>query len=1502
MATPTNMLLQYGGAINQDTYNQFINGKPLDFNGHSVRLIDGDTINVDGQSIRFKGGDTYETKFNPRTKVMPSGEELAKGTKAKHVTARQLLSNATEIQPTGESNNGRILAWLNVTDPNKTVQDFKILDKNLEGGYAKVYTGRGTTQEEIQREQNLVNGISLIVNKVAQRNPAVVRLANPSATMSFKTGSDIETQVDMSNMKIMNDAEKEALKKKYEDFDSPSKYLLGIQQLVNKAIGEGIVGKVLPDSIVKKAKDAYEYNEKELKNLKDFGTQRLQGTSLLTASQVAPEVALEIGALIPIAGQVGKGMQLVGLADKLLKAGRAGKVASEAVKWGTAEVPLTYLLGEQEHLGERVAFSAAGAGAIEGIIQGAGAMASKIRGRASDIRANTDEAILDSSVPIAEVTGKNIVEDIGSRANTVKDDFVQTADFSDTNSRFMQQLNSGKYDSWSPEYSTSVSQRKSSLIDDLLSSAENANDINKLTKLNQQAKTVLQENKSMFERFGVGDANKIAEQEARIINIQKTIDDISGQIKKREEYDATHEIYDDSKHLKLIDNDLSKIKNSSFRESIKNYFNEAVNGSTSSMFKLNEIANKYNNNAIKNIVSKVQEAMEFRDKKLVTNPEPKIAQDLDALDSPKIEINAKPVDSIPATSVVENKAISEANRGAGYRHEEPNANFFDDSEYFIGSEVTKNKVGSGSGKASAFQASKNQALKKDINTIVSHLIDSVAGYVSDIAKSLYQRPHIKSAIDAGLDIAGEAKKTLSQLADKNKLTKEIKESFQAGDESLSSYARNLKSSTEDTMFSRIYNKLAAMAAFNEKNSVSIGNNIRSFLKDMMKDLPNGGKPLREAFTKHVIYTDYQAIEHLGFKSMADVRNFIKDNLAIYKQFGNEIRQAALALKDKKYMQSKYFHDNAYSIAKTKYDVPEDSLVKKIDELISAKALTEKDLNYINQYSKEPWFKEMMQMQKSFTHQSDSIFATSPQNKLKGYYKEIYNDNPYYYEFDGKGYTKILKGAMRPEYVKGALPIKSEKRGIGSKIDSKWNDDLSRKTPEELARMEEAGYKITRDIKGNPVNAHLVLSEADRVNLLRKNFDAADIISSSYQSLYKKLGNRKLVEYLKSNEGKEILKYVKQPTDGSAVVVPTGWSKLSDREIALLDRGIRPGKGQELLVPSDFKHMLIGNEAFGFTERASMQNLLHTVLRDATSHFKHQVIIANPAAYMVSFVSSITAAMREGVPFKQIIADFKEARKLYTELRKDVGELHIRQSKGLDTKAIEKKLDSNLLWKMMENGSGMTMIHDFRSFLGERSFSHSFVNDKLKILYNKMGQQKENPLWFKDLIGLEDGTRGGEIASKAMAQIDVMGRYTIVKDQLAKGKTIRQATEYADSLFGNSNKILPRVLQFVDSVPIMPFAGWAFRVFDGNVKAVKENFVESLGIYLILKSMSAMTGYNMDRGDAVTVPLAPIDTVNRFDAGRNFEQLNPFHPMPYMGTAEKLLTESNPLGLFYNKGI
>lgn len=779
---------------------------------------------------------------------------------------------------------------------------------------------------------------------------------------------------------------------------------------------------------------------------------------------------------------------------------------------------------------------------------------------------------------------------------------------------------------------------------------------------------------------------------------------------------------------------------------------------------------------------------------------------------------------------------------------------------------------------------------RDANKAIAHGIDQATNKVVDVAKTVSNVPAIKELSGKVSGVGKVIRDTLKEVSDTIPPVKQFTDALKAGDESLASAYKNLTSDISNDYLVKVYNKLSALTANMQKGSSEIAALTRGFTKQLMKDMSDGGKGLRESFTRHYLHTDYNAIKHLNIDSMEDVAKEIASREPVYLKASAEIEQGAKALKDRGEMNSNKYHNNAESIAKAK-GITEPSEIRAIDELISLKALEPKDLEFIAKHKNDDWFRVMQAQAETLHNKSRELFESQNQehNLVKGYYKEVYGKDNYIHEYDSSGRdvtkdmgtiktvfgldTKIpanLKLAQEAERVKGAVPLNAQKGTIGSKaIDAK---DV---TPE----MDMSNYRAIRNKDGSIRQYNRVLDEERRATELNKNYDASDILADSFQSLYKKSGTDYISNWLK-NDGKDIFHIGSKDKP-----IPDGFTKLSDKEISLLPKELR---GEVVAVPADLKHVMMGNAAMGATEKASLQNVLHNVMREAGQHFKHNVVIANFNAYITNYVGGVASCLREGMTPMEIHRTFKEGNRLYTSMRSDINRMLYAETVG--NKALSKKiltrLNDNPLWLMRNEGMAFTMIHDYLSHSGNRSMSHDMAETLLDKIQDGLGRRI---LDRKDAYNLEDGTKGGELASLGMSKIDVMSRYSIAMKHLEKnGKSITdkdaltEAVNYSNSIFGNSNKVVPRIVQYLDDMSIVPFGSWMFRVLAGNMKANKENMAQTLGIYVTMKTLGAGMGmHKISNGDPTTIPMNPAKAINRFgQTNLVTDVLNPFHPPQY----------------------
>jgi hypothetical protein len=268
--------------------------------------------------------------------------------------------------------------------------------------------------------------------------------------------------------------------------------------------------------------------------------------------------------------------------------------------------------------------------------------------------------------------------------------------------------------------------------------------------------------------------------------------------------------------------------------------------------------------------------------------------------------------------------------------------------------------------------------------------------------------------------------------------------------------------------------------------------------------------------------------------------------------------------------------------------------------------------------------------------------------------------------------------------------------------------------------------------------------------------------------------------------------------------------------------------------------------------------------------------------------------------REIASAFKESNALYRSMRSDLKQYYKLLSRGEDTSAVEAKLNNNLMFKMRQEGLSLTMVHDYLAHSGNRSVTHDFAEAGIQKMFKAFGKDVHHPLGLKDKLGLEDGTYGGEIASLIMGRIDAMGRFAIAKDLIKKGKPMDEAVNDANSIFGNSNKITPRMVQFADQMMFVPFGTWMYRVFAGNMKANKENMAQALGTYTMFKYLSAKIGYNLSSGDSTQIPMNPANAASRYSFGNQVGVLNAFHPLPYMEQVKKLYDTGNPMDVLFSR--
>lgn len=1754
MAGEAKILLQYNQPVTQQSYNDFVSGKPTNFNGHIVRILDGDTINVDNapRNIRLSGGDSYEVERHSRQTTsgvqISSPEENRLGDKARHIAARMLLSNNVLLSaPTGESRN-RDIKSATVIDPNKTLKPFNILDPQLSGGYATpafLKNEVNNNLEELRRQNILAGGKdgSAVVRKFMpnlssdQYRNRFNELTSSKTNLAVVGGShEVISNIENRNPRIASIANASFIKSTQQEIDtarynyeyhtSLNKLGIGAMQIVNKAIGKGIIGSLLRSGdeptaasrLADSANEAYIQNEKILDDTRQYRNKIGIGTGALTASEIAPEIASELATAIPIAGQIGKISAIANLANK----GKLGAIAAEGLKWGGAEVPASYLLGNQDHLGERVAMGAAGGVVGEGLIQGgkalfkkAGELKEKIPvGKTSeDVKAGEYEPRVNTPEMTPEASTINEVPKVDTNTPEIPvvekkpvsepNKYVVTTETGTTNSEFMKKLNSGGFDNLGEEKLINLLESKLSKIsgdaglfqskkmkdfrktvneeayalaarmnklgikhesvDELVGNLKYDYDMyydeflrsfqkntpeevgkyySNMFKADSNVKQAFDDAVSEFRKSstpkaepeintadGSGGATapqaevksldiedfmdtkqppmQIREQLAKVEAKKAFEDAVSNDIKTYQQYvsDFTnidnilnnngdviaHDIHIEKELKKLFKNyskeseslteDIKKlhdIKDVSLFDKTKSSFidiykdlnspadflkiiksDKTVNKEQRLLAsKLYSLSKQYSDikvdktfsandssAAVFDRLSRTIRFGEYIDNHIVMHEIAHsvtvdflgVAEDMIKRGiSNDFTASYKRLNSIMEQTkqllYIENKFTNSGTYGFNNIYEFV-AEAFSNQEFqaMLKSVELKNSsvtiwdkfvkvlksifkiehdndalsevlsISSRSSKDMSKNARelirtdnslalKKKLTTKEINKGIADIIDMGTDHVVGSVKKMLEEPHIKSLVDSGLDIGKAARDTISKTLDKSKFGRDFKERFSMEGESIESIFKNLTSDIDTTLRGQMFNKMIAVGKKGETESIQVGDFIRANSKQLMKDMPEGGEPLRKAFTKHYLHTDFQAIDKI-VKSFDDVVNYLKENRSLYNQFKKEIDQAALALKDRGAMNSKHYYNNAEAIAKTK-GIKDPDIIEKIDKLISMKALTKEDLDFILANRNQSWFNDLAEKAQEASNLSKSLFEKDPHNYMKGYYKEVYGKDLYSHEFDITGKdTKTWKFLERPEYVKGALPVNAVKKPIGAEVTTAkaLNSADASTRAEALDALRSAGkVRVVRDAQGKPLSYHKVLNEERRATELNKNYDAADILASTYQSILKKHGVNDLVKYIKEETGDTFISY--KPKEGF-VRMPQSEAVLLPKEL----RGeFKDGK-YEIYLPKDLKHQLIGNQAIGYTERASLLNGFHRFMNDASSHFKHNVIITSFRSYFVNELGGWTAALRQGMSIGEIRGYLKELSGQTKQMRQLQNQYFQALTSGKDVTKIEAKLRSIPLVQMRDEGLSLTMIHDYMAHSGNRSVSHDLAETGLEKLYKFLGKEKQHPLATKDVLQLEDGTYGGEVASLIMSNIDARWRYVITKGLMdKKGHSMTEAVNLANSIFGNANKITPRIVQYADNMLIMPFGSWMFRVLAGNIKANKDNMAQALGIYTTMKALSAGTGYNLNSGDSTQIPLSGVNSAKRMGFDNIFNAANPFHEPLYVNQLLKAGSSRNPL--------
>jgi hypothetical protein len=656
--------------------------------------------------------------------------------------------------------------------------------------------------------------------------------------------------------------------------------------------------------------------------------------------------------------------------------------------------------------------------------------------------------------------------------------------------------------------------------------------------------------------------------------------------------------------------------------------------------------------------------------------------------------------------------------------------------------------------------------------------------------------------------------------------------------------RSFMSSVDSSSIAKELDKISAMKKAAEDAAVVASTAIRDRIHSMIPD-----KAKRASMTEYVLRTDYQAID--GIKTQKDaIKLYQNIDIRLSKSMTPEqfarlsemTKHLARGMNgDLNALNSPMMLSNALAIAKRAglKNIP-DEMIKDIDKKITIQALAESNRatkgdtwKFIEANADKKWFQESIGLIKYKNELSKEMFASNKFNYNKGYSKEAYS-SPYIYGRDEWGNaTKTLDNDLG--YAEGAIPVDNPKTKGSQVFDvPEHMKKASEEAKEAYALTKQFG--VVLDTNGNisKFRKHLLSKEGKAEAGLENDF--ADVMADTFSGVVKKKGIEHdfIPEIKKSIEDGSSELMSKEPKEG--------YVKIDDNIKKLL-----PYELQDVInyVKPEFKQSLLGNIEVGYNGKNDLIKTTQAILKDTVSNFKENVVLKNPVSWVNAMMFNVSVGLQHGIPMKFMTRNMHEGVKSYSQMRDIQRKLFMGVADGTLSVAEQGRLqgilDNNLLFQLNKEGMTMTIAAEIAA---HPAFSKRLMDrmafDRLSKFVGKEQAEKISTIWKN--IYLHPHSKTGQFAIDTMTKIDVMGRYALAKHKMVKeGMSVGEAARFANSQFGDFNKVLPIWVQYIQEFGAIPFAGWFFRVAAGLAKSAYDNPAKTLALTAGLYALQQSTG-------------------------------------------------------------
>lgn len=709
------------------------------------------------------------------------------------------------------------------------------------------------------------------------------------------------------------------------------------------------------------------------------------------------------------------------------------------------------------------------------------------------------------------------------------------------------------------------------------------------------------------------------------------------------------------------------------------------------------------------------------------------------------------------------------------------------------------------------------------------------------SKFLQREKRIKRKLDklnnseqkAQLDVVGKDYKAIVKAVDSwsvtknltedelaaNKLVNEIKttDATTMSTETKSGLIKYFKDQYKDSVQSKAFTRIFNIRAKNEKEVQYRAEKLLNEFNRLMKDEDN------EAWTKHLLDTDFHSIRHLDKESAEE---FAKEFDWVYQRAKQHIDQGAKALNNDSQQIGAYLN-NARAISDAVglgrgHDVI-------IDKLISIKAMSDESWKFVDEKRGTELWDLSMDVLLNNRKQSAELFGDNKEKFVKGYVKEFYDGGKHIVD------QKVIYDA-EAKVEPGIIPSSLEAKKVGKVTDNTKNVSYSYfKNQQEII-----DYALANELKVTDKGFRQVQNESLR-NEAGRSRDFARLVTETSHSIDEKVAGRTIADDLLEELTKSDSLISTKPKSGY-------------REISLEQKDALPYslKGNIRYVHEDYFDRILGREETRLTQKgketagANQQwKVADRILADFVSNFKQNVVLKNISSFKNAILVNQTIGAMAGVnPAKS----FKMHREAYSQIKRNDNlrsRMAVLKARGKPYEHIEARLMKSELYQMEQLGLSLNQLDGVR---GDSSLLAHMLSDFTGNRFDRIANE---------VLLNQKGTTG-KFTTSVFSTIDTQGRFTLTKHFMDEGLSMQEAVNKANGLFGDMDQMAPVLVEAMDKYGAIPFLKWYTRTTPQLLKLAKDNPKKTALLSVAIYALSAESDIN-------------FSTVNPIEAAIDFAE-------------------------------